>query len=175
VYFIQWSQDQAKHVLWQEKVVDPTAIQINYVGWKLLKEKVRGDPLHRFDDNFDVAAAEHYMYIRFLAGQTGDPACHAAPFLYGAKKVLDQIFGRLQSGQAQGGHPVLPSNPYVVAWGQTGVIDGLADYKSVNQGAPYKPGTAVGVLAGFSVSPDLAKKIGDYAIKSGALVPSGYK
>jgi len=85
------------------------------------------------------------------------------------------MLGRRQKGQAQGGHPVLPSNPYIVAWGQRGVVDGLADYKAASKGATYKLGSAVEVLAKFSMSKDVAEKIGNYAVKAGNTLPSWYK
>ncbi|KVC78238.1 hypothetical protein [Burkholderia ubonensis] len=37
-------------------------------------------------EDINLAAAEHYMYARFLAGATGDPLVKATPVLYGAKK-----------------------------------------------------------------------------------------
>ncbi|WP_213308824.1 hypothetical protein [Paraburkholderia sacchari] len=172
--FIGWSQDAARYLLWQDGEHSPSIIEVNRIAWMVLKQTIRGDSQHRYDEDYDAAAAEHYMYIRFLAGVTGDPTCRAAPTLYAAKKLFDQMLGRLQSGQAQGGHPVLPSNPYIVAWGQNGVVDGLADFRSVSGGAPYKLGGAVGVLAGFSLSEKLAGKIGDYAVKVGNSMPGSY-
>ncbi|MBL8447969.1 MAG: hypothetical protein JNJ44_11205, partial [Zoogloeaceae bacterium] len=144
--FIKWAQAAARYVLWKEGQTQPTIIEVNHLGWRFMKEVIRGDDQHRYDSDYDAAAAEHYLYIRFLAGHTGDPACHTAPALYGVKKLLDQLLGRLQKGRAQSGHPVLPSNPYVVAWGQLGVVDGLTDFKQVTQGGPYRLGNAVGTL-----------------------------
>lgn len=169
--FIDWSTASAKYVLWQNRSVSPTVIEINYLAWQILKTAIRGDHAHRYDDDYDAAAAEHYMYIRFLAGKTGDPTCHTAPVLYAAKKLFDQVLGRLQTGQAQGGHPVLPANPYIVAWGQSGVVDGLADYKATSIGAGYKVGAAVESLASFSLSKEMAERIGAYAVKAGNTLP----
>jgi hypothetical protein len=173
--FIAWSQDTARYVLWQDGTTAPSIVEINYVGWQLLKTTIRGDEGHRYDHDFDAAAAEHYMYIRFLAGRTGDPSCHTAPALYAVKKLFDQVFGRLQSGQAHVGHPVLPANPYIVTWGQSGVVDGLKDYKSVSHGAEYKLGSAIESLAEFSLPKKMAEKIGSYAVKAGNTLPSSYK
>ena len=173
--FIEWSTSEAKRILAQQGNTSPSTVDINYVGWQLLKTEIRGDTAHKYDDDYDAAAAEHYMYIRFLAGHTGDQACHTAPTLYAAKKVFDQAVGRLQSGQAQGGHPVLPANPYIVAWGQRGVVAGLADYKTVSKGADYKLGNAVGALAEFSVPKETAQSLGNYAVKAGNAVPGDYK
>ncbi|WEF34241.1 hypothetical protein [Pseudoduganella chitinolytica] len=173
--FIRWSQASAKYLLWQDGDSAPSVVKVNRVAWGFLMETIRGDTRHRYDYDFDAAAAEHYMYIRFLAGNSGDPTCHTAPTLYALKKVFYQLLGRLQEDQAQGGHPVLPSNPYIVAWGQKGVMDGLADYKSLSKGADYQVGAAMGALARFVVSPSMADKIAGYAIKSGKALPAYMK
>ncbi|RUL78903.1 hypothetical protein [Dyella choica] len=173
---IDGSQDYVKVNLWVKNgEMSPSAERVNFLAWHYLKDDLRGDPLHRYDDDYDVAAAEHYMYIRFLASRSGDPACITAPVMYAAKKLIDQMLGRLQAGQAQGGHPVLPSNPYVVAWGQRGVLDGLKDYKEANPGAPYKLGSAVESLAAFPYPQSFASKVGGYATWTGDLVPDRYK
>lgn len=169
--FIDWSINSAKYVLWKNGSTSPSVVEINYFGWQILKIVIRGDDAHRYDYDYDAAAAEHYMYIRFLAGRTGDPTCHTAPALYAAKKVFDQALGRLQKGQAQDGHPVLPANPYIVAWGQIGVVDGLKDYQANSNGAGYKVGAAVESLASFVLSKDMAEIIGAYAIKAGSILP----
>jgi hypothetical protein len=142
---------------------DAPAVDVCKEAWLFLKYKLRGDPWHRFDQDYKVAAAEHYMYIRFLPGKTGDPYCYVGPVLYSAKKLYDQLTGNLQKGQAQPGHPILPAHPAVVAWGMRGVKDGLWDFKKANRGADYKYGAAVEDLAGFPFSKDTAKEIGRYA------------
>jgi hypothetical protein len=62
------------------------------------------DPL-----NINLAAAEHYMYARFLAGISGDPLVKTAPTLYGLKKRLYFALG-LQERMATTHNPVLPPN-----------------------------------------------------------------
>jgi len=79
--FIEWSTTAAKTFLWKDGNTSPTVIEINRVAWQLLKTSIRGDAGHRYDNDYDAAAAEHYIYIRFMAGTTGDPACHSAPTL----------------------------------------------------------------------------------------------
>lgn len=96
--FIRWSQASAKYLLWQDGDTTPSTVKVNRVAWQLLRTTIRGDAAHCYDNDYDAAAAEHYIYIRFLAGQTGDPTCHAAPTLYGLKKAVDQLLGRLQAG-----------------------------------------------------------------------------
>lgn len=162
--FIAWSRGKAPTWLKDHGFSGvPDSVHISYAAWQLLKTEVRGDEQNRYDNDYDAAAAEHYMYIRYLASATGDPYCHTAPTVYAAKKVIDQLLGRLQSGQAQSGHPVLPSNPFVLAWGQRGVSDGLNDYKRLNANAPYQFGKAIEPLARFSFSADNARKMGEYA------------
>ena len=173
--FIEWSQDAARYELYKSGRSSPSIVEINYWAWQLLMISIRRDAQHRYDDDYDAAAAEHYMYIRFLAGQTGDPACHAAPTMYAATKVLNQLLGRLQAGRTHGEHPVLPANPYIVGWGHKGVVDGLADYRHASGGASYNPGQAVESLARFAVSESAAKALGEYAKTAGEIsqVPYG--
>jgi hypothetical protein len=37
--------------------------------------------------DINLAAAEHYMFARFLAGRTGDPLVRFAPTLYGIRSA----------------------------------------------------------------------------------------
>ena len=141
----------------------PDLVQLAFGAWQLMFSKVRRDPEHKYDQDFDAAAAEHYSYIRYLAGSTGDPYCHLAPTMYAAKKVIDQLRGKLQDGRTEKTHPVLPANPFVVAWGQRGVSDGLDDFKKLNPDVGYKFGAAIEPLAAFSFSADKARKMGEYA------------
>lgn len=162
--FIEWSVTYAAADLRSRGFQHPySPIDVNYIAWQLLKVRIRGDELHRYDYDLDAAAAERYMYIRYVAGLTGDPVCYAAPVLYAATKIFSQMTGDLQKGQSQDGHPVLPANPDVVAWGHRGVADGLKDFKKITSGANYRPGSAVEALASLKYSPEKSKKIGNYA------------
>jgi hypothetical protein len=116
--FITWSRNASPQWLKEHgnSGVNDHA-QIAYGAWQLLMHKVRRSPTHQYDNDFDAAAAEHYSYIRYLAASTGDPYCHLAPTMYAAKKVFDQLRGKLQDGKTDKSHPVLPANPYIVAWG----------------------------------------------------------
>lgn len=172
--FIDWSLEAGKVALTKTSSESNHIIALNYNAWQQLKLVIRGDNQHRYDYDFDAAAAEHYMYIRFLASYTGDPVCYAAPTIYAVSKLFNQLLGNLQSGQAQGGHPVLPSNPYIITWGNKGVIDGLSEYKKANNNASYQPGNAVEALASFSLKKETAKNLGDYAKTNGARMKSQY-
>ena len=125
-------------------------VLINRDAWLILKVNIRGDASHAYDYDYEAAAAEHYMYMRFLTSFSGDPACYAAPTLYAAKKLWLQLTGRLQGEAAQSGHPVLPSNHYIVQWGKKGVSVGLAEYKLRTNNADYQLGSAIKTLAEFN-------------------------
>ncbi|KVH69449.1 hypothetical protein WJ41_20620 [Burkholderia ubonensis] len=86
-------------------------------------------------EDINLAAAEHYMYARFLAGATGDPLVKATPVLYGAKKRVYFALG-IQDRMATTSNPVLAPNTSVERWGLKGAKDGLRDYSDVNDGQP---------------------------------------
>jgi hypothetical protein len=170
--FVDWSQARARSFLYERGEKSPTIVRVNHIAWLFLKEVIRGDDEHGYDDDYDAAAAEHYMFIRYVAGRYGDPACYGAPTAYAAAKLWHQLRGTLSSRehQAQKGHPVLPANPYIVRWGNIGVKDGLADYKSVTSGSSYNPGSAVEGLALLRMSDSNARQLGDYATRIGQYV-----
>ncbi|PAJ79685.1 hypothetical protein [Burkholderia ubonensis] len=86
-------------------------------------------------EDINLAAAEHYMYARFLAGDTGDPLVKATPILYGAKKRVYFALG-IQDKMATSPGPVLAPNRSVERWGLKGATEGLRDYSAVNHGQP---------------------------------------
>jgi hypothetical protein len=93
-------------------------------------------------NNVELAAAEHYMYARFLAGATGDPAVLAAPNLYNLKK---KVFFALdiQDLMATSKYPGLPPSDESVSWGERGAGDGLMDFKGANPATDFKVGEAL--------------------------------
>ncbi|AYZ66886.1 hypothetical protein EGY31_27495 [Burkholderia multivorans] len=98
-------------------------------------------------EDINLAAAEHYMYARFLAGETGDPLVKATPTLYGAKKRVYFALG-IQDRMATSPHPVLAPNRSVERWGLKGAEDGLRDYSAVNNGQPANRfGASLGSLS----------------------------
>ena len=96
--------------------------------------------------SIDLAAAEHYLYARLLAGATGDPLVRYAPVLYGLKKRA--LFG-LGLGQwmATTAQPVLPPDDDVERWGTQGATEGLKDYESVHGVPAGNHGQAARTLA----------------------------
>lgn len=96
--------------------------------------------------NMELAAAEHYMYMRFLAGSTGDSITSYAPSLYNLKK---RIFFALdiQDLMRTTDYPCLPPSKESVAWGEKGVQDGLQDFKDLNPNKDLQLGAALSPLA----------------------------
>ena len=96
--------------------------------------------------NINLAAAEHYMYARFLAGVSGDPLVKVAPTAYGLKKRIYFALG-IQERMATTLNPVLPPNDAVERWGTTGATDGLVDYVNATGQSANNYGNAVSALA----------------------------
>ena len=166
--FSAWAQQSAAMRL----PAGSNIVDINKSAWLLLRDTIRRSADHAYDNDYNAAAAEHYMFIRWVAGSSGDPMSLGAPVLYAGVKLWKQLRGTLQSDlRTSSNHPVLPTNPGVVAWGMQGVRDGLQDYKKTNHGAPFKPGTAVAGIASFSLSPANAQRAGSYAKTVGASYP----
>jgi len=111
------------------------------LAFRSLQERRQGpEPL-----DINLAAAEHYLFARFLAGRTGEPLVRFAPTLYGIKK---RAYFALGIGQrmAVTSNPVLPPNADVERWGNKGADDGLADYTAATHAPASNYGTAVSVL-----------------------------
>ena len=143
----------------------PPSVRVHFAAWQLLKVKVRGDEYHRYDWDYEASAAEHFMFIYYLAELTGDPYCYAGPIGYEVVKAYESLKGdsELQKERAQSDHPVLPANAHVALWGNVGVSLGLEAYKADSKGGVYNWGEAVESLAQQPLSPERAKKVGDYA------------
>ncbi len=95
--------------------------------------------------NLDLAAAEHYMYARYLAGASGDPTVKLAPTLYGLKKRVYFALG-IEQRMATTHLPVLPPSQAVERWGQQGAVAGLADYTAVTGRPAINLGGAASAL-----------------------------
>ena len=100
----------------------------------------QGEPL-----NLDLAAAERYMYARYLAGASGDPTVKLAPTLYGLKKRVYFALG-IEQRMATTHLPVLPPSQAVERWGQQGAVAGLADYTAVTGRPAINLGGAASAL-----------------------------
>lgn len=96
--------------------------------------------------DISLAAAEHYMYARFLAGATGDPIVNYAPTAYGLKKKVYITLGIVKKMQTTL-LPVLPPNDKVEWWGKKGAKEGLEDYEKVHNKKAGNYGKALSFLS----------------------------
>jgi len=93
-------------------------------------------------DDLAMTAAEHYMYMRMRAGETGDTNYRALPKEYLAlkrKKIADGTVKELQTTQ----QPVSPPSEDVRRWGEMGVESGLSDYERFTGKKPSFGASAV--------------------------------
>jgi hypothetical protein len=132
-------------IIHQELLVTPGSTVVEKVGhaWQALKAR-RRDGSHGTDVN--LAAAEHYMYNRFLTGTTGDPLTHILPTGYFFKKVLYFALGKEKDMRTDPSNPVLPPSLSSVAWGNQGADDGMVDYKGLNPAADVHIGASLKVI-----------------------------
>ena len=113
-----------------------------FAAFRVLQERRRTKaPL-----DVNLAAAEHYMYARALAGKTGDPALIAVPTAYGVKKAIYFALGKEKAMRTTPNNPVLPPSVESVVWGTLGVEQGLKDYRGENPSVGMKFGTALPAL-----------------------------
>jgi hypothetical protein len=94
-------------------------------GWQNLKRcRDAGNSL-----NLDLAAAEHYSYMRLTASQTGDTEIQKLPKWYESFKAWATAVD-LEKHLATSTAPVSPVDTAVTSWGEKGVAAGLKDYKA---------------------------------------------
>src|SRR5215831_3914334 len=72
----------------EDALTKETALTITEKVYKAFRSLQARRRTNKEWGNHELASAEHYMYSRFLAGATGDPAVLAAPTLYNLKKRL---------------------------------------------------------------------------------------
>jgi len=101
---------------------------------------VTDDPNAPFD--VDLADAEHYMYARLLASQTGDVGTKALVTGYQLMKMINSLRGKEQDMRTNPKFPVLPASTEAVKWGLKGVDDGLKEYRDAHGGKLGKVGSA---------------------------------
>ena len=92
--------------------------------------------------DLNLADAEHYMYARFLAGNTGDASVKALVVGYETAKVVKYLRGKEKDLRTDSRFPVLPPSIDAVNWGLAGAEDGLNDYKAAHNGTLGKFGSA---------------------------------
>ncbi len=87
--------------------------------------------------DLNLAAAEHYLFARYLASLDGDINYRNAPKWYETfKSYTNQagFIGRIQTSD----QPTSPTNADVTRWGENGVEKGLSEYKSRTGSDPSK-------------------------------------
>jgi hypothetical protein len=102
--------------------------------------------------DLDLADAEHYMYARFLAGSTGDPATKSLVYGYELVKVVRYVTGREKDLRTDPRFPVLPPSAEALSWGAKGADDGLQDYRITHGGKTGKMGSAIEANKSFANS-----------------------
>jgi hypothetical protein len=115
------------------------AIAKNNKGLNKLEETLAAarvylrDQRRRPEAYYDIsmAAAEHYMLMRWLVCATGDESIANAPQLYKWKKELYFALGA-EKRMATAAGPVLPPNDDVENFGVRGAREGWADYLSLH-------------------------------------------
>ncbi len=83
--------------------------------------------------DLDLAAAEHYLFARYLIcmGMVGPFQMRALILGYDIKKWIDSARGR-PNAMATTDNPVSPRDPGVVRWAIQGMDDGIADHARCN-------------------------------------------
>jgi hypothetical protein len=90
--------------------------------WKSLLQL----PAKPLDGNFDLMAAEHFAYARYVALTYGDPHTESVLKTYFmAKKIMPERWLRTSKN-----HPVLPESKASLSWMSKGVLQGLQDYRN---------------------------------------------
>jgi hypothetical protein len=123
------------------------AVAKNNRGLDRMEETLRAARVYLRDErrkkenwhDINLAAAEHYMLMRWLVCATGDPSVVDAPMIYKWKKQGYALFGaekRMQTSQG----PALPPNSKVEEFGARGAREGWADFLVKNPGAGANTG-----------------------------------
>ena len=105
-----------------KRLTDPAAVKD---AWQFLKQ-CRDNKLA---DSQEVVAAENYLYIRFVAGSTGDTGFKVFPWSYYLLKTAGSKASFLQILRSNPSNPVSDPDPDVRKWGDQGYEDGIADYE----------------------------------------------
>ncbi|WP_170408915.1 hypothetical protein [Ruegeria arenilitoris] len=100
-----------------------------------------------YNNPLPIVAAEHHLYIRYLANKNGDSKLSALPKTYYDAKVELQNQNRLNWLRTTD-QPVSPPSESVVEWAVLGVQMGLAEYK-LRTGDNPAPGEKADELVGM--------------------------
>jgi hypothetical protein len=121
------------------------SVDESQTAWKRLKAcRDAGDSL-----NLNLAAAEHYAFMRFVASKNGDTFYRSLPRWYETVKRF-AVRHELESYLKASDQPVSPPNEKVTAWGLQGVERGLKEYQRLTGKEPSGKSGALGTLLGSS-------------------------
>lgn len=113
-----------------------------YQSWAFLKAcRDAGNSL-----DLELAAAEHYLFIRARASETGDTFYKILPSWYNSLKSFAN-FADLSAHLQTSDQPTAPPDADVKRWGEMGVEHGLRDYKTRTSEEPSAKTAAI--LNGF--------------------------
>ena len=114
-------------------------------GWRLLKSlRDSGN-----SENLSLAAAEHYLFMRFCASKSGDTGYRKLPAWYETVKRF-AIKHDLEEYIENTDQPISTPDSKVTSWGNKGVEAGLSDYKKREKREPSKKSPNIKTLMGFS-------------------------
>jgi hypothetical protein len=132
-------------------------------SWKILKQcRDAGNSL-----DLNLAAAEHYLFMRYLGNDSGDTSYRQLPKWYDTvKKTLKKA--DLEQILKTSNEPVSPPDPDVLKWGNAGVERGLVEYKSRTGKAPSAGGGALLTIMGTSYFTYYYTTAGVYSKLNGA-------
>ncbi len=114
-------------------------------GWRLLK--TLGD--RATSENLSLAAAEHYLFMRFCASKSGDTGYRKLPAWYETVKRF-AIKHDLEEYMENTDQPISTPDSKVTSWGNKGVEAGLSDYKKREKREPSEKTSNIKALMGFS-------------------------
>ncbi len=114
-------------------------------GWRLLK--TLGD--RATSEDLSLAAAEHYLFMRFCASESGDTGYRKLPAWYETVKRFP-IKHDLEEYIENTDQPISTPDSKVSSWGNKGVEAGLSDYKKREKREPSKKSSNFKTLMGSS-------------------------
>lgn len=126
-------------------------------AWRALKRcRDSGNSL-----DLNLAAAEHYLFMRWRASETGDTVFRTLPGWYQTVKGA-ATWANVEQILRSSSQPVSPTDSGVETWGVNGVERGLQEYETRTG---KKPGTGTSALTtalGFSYGKYYFKAAGGY-------------
>lgn len=130
---------------WDDTPATPLSRVEGDPAWKSLLEL----PGKRLDQNYNLMAAEHYEYARYIAAIYGDPHTEGVLRTYfAAKTAVNLLPGGERRLRTSPQHPVLDESPQSKMWVSKGVAQGLLDYKAEHGGKLGTPYSSRGVVTG---------------------------